>query len=94
MNGVEIFSQALYENLGQSEVNAAQLYLKALLKYHRELVNDSSTIITFEEILDFEDIAPAVKVDEAPKRLEGLEDSDEEKEGHEEQKDSDDFVLV
>ena len=37
-NGIEIFSQALYENIGESNINAAQLYLKSLLKYHRELI--------------------------------------------------------
>ena len=38
VNGVEIFTHALYENVGESNVDAAQLYLKALLKYHRDLI--------------------------------------------------------
>lgn len=38
VNGVEIFTQALYENVGESKVDAAQLYLKSLLKYHRDLI--------------------------------------------------------
>ena len=38
INGIEIFSQALYMNVGESKVDAAQLYLRSLLKYHRDLV--------------------------------------------------------
>ena len=38
INGIEIFSQALYMNVGESKVDAAQLYFRSLLKYHRDLV--------------------------------------------------------
>lgn len=38
INGIEIFSQALYMNVGESKFDAGQIYLRSLLKYHRDLI--------------------------------------------------------
>ena len=38
VNGIEIFSQTLYMNVGEWKYDAAQIYLRSLLKYHHDVI--------------------------------------------------------